>query len=727
MRYFTTFWVGALLVCSAAAQVPVATAVQIAKAEDSRTYDAKLEALMANPNADTRKRAALAAGRIGDKAAVGVLAGLVDKDLSDDVRVMAMFAIGEIESIDGAAAVVGVLDDVKASASLRARAIEAAGKIAAANVAHDDAKQLGMAIISALRAEDKRASPYENVVRLGLTALLRAKPPGADDTAKPFLKHPSSAVVADALNTLGRLRSREVNIEARQLLKNSGDPLVRAGAARVLGAAEARAMVPELLAAATGDADPRVRVTAIRALSGNRDQATAERLIEYGVKLVTEMEKRPKRAAGLPVEKSELLEIAAAIGRMLPNSEHGEALLFLSKFRAKDALVSAEAEVARAQIDPRRYAQSDIAKEGGYANWKMASAYAQGMAVVASGRDEKLKLEAGEKLRSFVAGMGAGVKPRDQAKFMMAMPDLTRAMAAFKPDNLDEILRGQLNNEDVILRAAAAELLSERPRTDDNFNALKNAFIMARLKDNRENDAKLAIMDALVKLDKKAASGSLLMALDDPDYIVRKKAFEVLSDTALQKDMPGIPAMLESARERNKHRVLPYSVINGSRLGQVINTDVDYRRALSRKNGSVKAVLTTAKGAFTIEFFPEEAPLTVDNFIRLARVGYFNGLEVHRVVPNFVMQDGDPRGDGSGGPGFSIRCEINMREYTRGAVGMALSGKDTGGSQWFVTHSPQPHLNGGYTVFGQVGEADMKVVDSIVRGDKILTVRIVGK
>jgi cyclophilin family peptidyl-prolyl cis-trans isomerase len=250
---------------------------------------------------------------------------------------------------------------------------------------------------------------------------------------------------------------------------------------------------------------------------------------------------------------------------------------------------------------------------------------------------------------------------------------------------------------------------------------------MARLKDNRENDAKLAIMDALVKLDKKAASGSLLMALDDPDYIVRKKAFEILADAVLQKEMPGIPAMLDSARQSNKHRVVPYSAISGTRLGQVINTDVDYRRALSRKNGSVKAVLTTAKGAFTIEFFPEDAPLTVDNFIRLARVGYFNGLEVHRVVPNFVMQDGDPRGDGSGGPGFSIRCEINMREYTRGAMGMALSGKDTGGSQWFVTHSPQPHLDGGYTVFGQVSEADMKVVDSIVRGDKILTVRIVGK
>ena len=89
------------------------------------------------------------------------------------------------------------------------------------------------------------------------------------------------------------------------------------------------------------------------------------------------------------------------------------------------------------------------------------------------------------------------------------------------------------------------------------------------------------------------------------------------------------------------------------------------------------------------------------------------------------MQDGDPRGDGNGGPGWEIRCELNMLSFDRGAVGMALSGKDTGGSQWFVDHSPQPHLDGGYTVFGSVNETDMKIVDQIARGDKILSVKII--
>ncbi len=87
-------------------------------------------------------------------------------------------------------------------------------------------------------------------------------------------------------------------------------------------------------------------------------------------------------------------------------------------------------------------------------------------------------------------------------------------------------------------------------------------------------------------------------------------------------------------------------------------------------------------------------------------------------MPNFVAQGGDPRGDGNGGPGYQIRCEINMRPYVRGSVGMARSGKDTGGSQFFICHSPQPHLDGGYTVFGQVIDG-IDVVDKIVRGDLI--------
>lgn len=111
------------------------------------------------------------------------------------------------------------------------------------------------------------------------------------------------------------------------------------------------------------------------------------------------------------------------------------------------------------------------------------------------------------------------------------------------------------------------------------------------------------------------------------------------------------------------------------------------------------------------------------NFLALARKKYFDGVPIHRVVPNFVVQDGDPTGTGNGGPGYEIRDEINPVAYGRGTVGMALSGPDTGGSQWFVTHAPQPHLDGIYTVFGQVA-AGQEVVDRIEQGDRILRITV---
>ena len=124
-----------------------------------------------------------------------------------------------------------------------------------------------------------------------------------------------------------------------------------------------------------------------------------------------------------------------------------------------------------------------------------------------------------------------------------------------------------------------------------------------------------------------------------------------------------------------------------------------------------------------LELFAEAAPITVDNFVSLARRGYFDGRAWHRVVPNFVIQAGDPRGDGNGGPGYAIRDELNPHRYGRGTLGMALSGPNTGGSQFFVTHSAQPHLDGGYTVFGRLRSGG-EVLDRIVQGDRIVRITI---
>jgi cyclophilin family peptidyl-prolyl cis-trans isomerase len=134
-----------------------------------------------------------------------------------------------------------------------------------------------------------------------------------------------------------------------------------------------------------------------------------------------------------------------------------------------------------------------------------------------------------------------------------------------------------------------------------------------------------------------------------------------------------------------------------------------------------RATIQTVRGPIVLELFGDAAPITAWNFLSLARSGYYRNTKFHRVVPNFVAQDGDPRDDGNGGPGYAIRDEMNPNRYERGALGMALSGPDTGGSQYFITHSPQPHLDGHYTVFGKVVRG-YDVLDRIVQGDRIIRI-----
>jgi cyclophilin family peptidyl-prolyl cis-trans isomerase/HEAT repeat protein len=137
---------------------------------------------------------------------------------------------------------------------------------------------------------------------------------------------------------------------------------------------------------------------------------------------------------------------------------------------------------------------------------------------------------------------------------------------------------------------------------------------------------------------------------------------------------------------------------------------------------SARVRIVTTQGTLHATLFPEAAPSTVRNFLGLVRKKFFDGLSWHRVVPGFVSQGGDPQGDGSGGPGWTIPCEINPHRYDEGTLGMALSGRDTGGSQWFITHTPQPHLDGRYTVFGQLTDG-LDVVIKLVEGDRIVEVR----
>jgi cyclophilin family peptidyl-prolyl cis-trans isomerase/HEAT repeat protein len=739
--------------------IPIKILLQIIRAEDERHWDNTLPVLLLDKDPKIRKRAALAMGRIGDERALPALIEVLKTEPDNDDAQMIAFAIGEIESPDGAAVLIEILDDTKQPGGVRARAVEALGKIGGALLSNANASadrgnlpkpedkplaKIRTVILETLKFEaGRRSAPDRETILLGLTAVLRTRPEGAGPIVVRFLGYSDPRIVADALNALARLRLKDGNEQVRQLLGN-GDPIVRANAARVLGATEDKQAFDALLARALNDYDPRVRVSAIRALGSLKDAKSAQPLMSRTENLLLNF-RNGGNTGNRRAAKNELLEIVTTLGRILQNSNNAEAIDLLKRFRIFDQLQSPETEIAFARIAPEKYLASEpfvgtneqIAKlfPRLEKSWRASNTLAQGLAEFANLPPEK-------KLRSMALMNFALMieQPYSQDRTIVtAIPSYLRAYAAFKNEvDRPEVLSPNNPNEDVVsrtlrayvtyrqnraadagfigwredyrafgyndvfVRATAAELLGEQPAGKENAEALATALSQALHFDTQSNEAVLAILGALAKQKSKEANDAIKTALDSSDHLIRRRAVALLKANG----------------------VGDFS----NRIGTVKtrNTEADYRRAIGRIGKQVTATVVTSKGSFTIEFQQEVAPLTVDNFVQLARKGYFNGITFHRVVPNFVIQGGDPRGDGNGGPGYSIRCEINEVPYERAAVGMALSGKDTGGSQWFVTHAPQPHLDGGYTVFGHVIRG-MEVVDSVARGDTIRRVTIIER
>jgi cyclophilin family peptidyl-prolyl cis-trans isomerase len=281
------------------------------------------------------------------------------------------------------------------------------------------------------------------------------------------------------------------------------------------------------------------------------------------------------------------------------------------------------------------------------------------------------------------------------------IPFALAALVKMKAPTAPALLVERLKSEDPVVRAAAAEGLGEL-KPANGAAALEEAYRFGQR--DGAYGARAAALAAIAKYPAATAAPVLRSAFADKDWAVRVRAVMLL------KQIDPAAAAGADAQIRPAPTTLAPDAYATIRIG---NPPV-----------STQVFLETDRGTIQIELAVLDAPLTVENFVKLAQKGFFNGLSVHRVVPNFVMQDGDPRGDGEGGPGFSIRDELNERPYLRGAVGMALDPwPDTGGSQYFITHSPQPHLDGKYTVFGRV-IAGMDVVDKIQQWDVIRQVRV---
>jgi cyclophilin family peptidyl-prolyl cis-trans isomerase/HEAT repeat protein len=272
------------------------------------------------------------------------------------------------------------------------------------------------------------------------------------------------------------------------------------------------------------------------------------------------------------------------------------------------------------------------------------------------------------------------------------------ALAGIADDKVDaevETITKLLDDPDVIVRANAI----------DRYAKLKSrdvATLMAaeeRARKDAMNDARVSAISSLGDIDYPDREKFLRTLLTDRDPVVRRIAAD----------------LIEEKLKKNRPQFTPLAVER---------TADEYAQIVAWSHQPHTASIHMPRGTIEMQLLSQEAPLTTWNFAQLAKKHYFDNTSFMRVVPNFVIQGGDPRNDMNGGPGYAIRDEINLQKYTRGAVGMALSGPDTGGSQFFITHSPQPHLDGGYTIFGRVYEGMSGVVDQAERGDRVDTIVI---
>jgi cyclophilin family peptidyl-prolyl cis-trans isomerase len=294
--------------------------------------------------------------------------------------------------------------------------------------------------------------------------------------------------------------------------------------------------------------------------------------------------------------------------------------------------------------------------------------------------------------------LARGAAPNAERAELLAVPAVLRALARAKDPALQDLARPWFASKDGVVLRALADIYAPQAGTPAPWRPIIQAY--SGIASEQDPETKIALLNRLEGwLDAGEVKSFLRQALQDRVRQARARAALLL----MRAGEPGVP------------------VDPGPSAPSM--TDLTYMLVASARQDRTIAILETDRGRIEIELFREDAPLTVENFVNLARSGYFNGRSFMRVVPYFVVQGGDPRDDQEGGPGYAIRCEINMRPFERGSVGMALAGKDTGGSQFFITLSPQPHLDGGYTCFGRV-ISGMEAADRMTPGDRILRVTI---
>lgn len=551
--------------------------------------------------------------------------------------------------------------------------------------------EIGAPARAAIAAGLKGERDHDTAIQL-LLAAAKLRPVPLSDI-EPYLRERHPSVVWAAAYAIARTRApagvrdlidleaspalsarpqnldRSVEMSAPYTDSLSGNQRARAEIARGLAkSAAGDSLGPKaftVLSRLVGDVDPRVRINAVRSLGTYGPIAKAALIY-----------------AARDHDPNVRIAAAQSFGTVLsPAAAELQAL-----WAADTSLVyrsSLLASAVRAGLRPAELAQWAVSRD-----WRLRAA-------VASAAGDTLD-------RAFAMSRAATLtRDPDPRVREAAYAALTPPASLPLEDTVHALFINGLRDPDFYVRAIVIGALADRPSAADLSPVLASYNQAGR---DSANDARLAAIQYVGALWKKDSSSL------NATWLSHLAQTPVPADPLERAAGKGIPvwskwgSVAATAKPLGWYESVVRAIVMPAYIGKTLN-----------------ATINTERGPIRIELFGMDAPITVWNFLSLARSGYYRNTRFHRVVPNFVAQDGDPRDDGNGSPGYAIRDEMNRRRYERGAVGMALSGPDTGGSQYFITHSPQPHLDGHYTVFGRVvGGYD--ILDKIVQGDLITRV-----
>jgi len=649
-------------------------AVAILRLEDRREAT-PLIPFLTSADPTVRARAIVAAGRIGDPMFIPPLGRILSRDPNATVRANAAFALGMLNDTTAAGPIVSVLRGRgERAAGVRARCVEALGKrrvpktAALCSVALTDSseevREAACLAVWQLRAPDA----WPALVRIA-----------TDASSAPALRWKSCyalmrMVGAPAAGKTPIPGGTNLPPDARarirtvfSFLMHDRDPLTRIPAVRGLAAFD-DSSAAMLLRAALRDPDWRVRVEALRATT-----------------------LRPDDLRPLFDDPNPNVRLAAfeALGRLGTDAEARRVLRAGAPKLAREREVAARALAARVR-ENRTAIDSLAASLLGDPGWQLRAAAADVLTSTPEPPDSAgirlLERIVNDDPRVAKTGIGPLLSMRaGQAKAAARLAAIRSDLERFL-EARDSVMRS------IALESASAALGDSLPDAveDEWLSIVRKAWDGARA--DSANDVALSVVSVLEAHATRPGAAAILNEIaTGRDYIARREACRALGAGKAEPVETGLSVE-------------------------------DYEAVLQWAAADHEVTIRTGGGVIRIRLFSRDAPLTCWSFTRLAERGFFDRGTWHRIVPDFVVQDGCPSGDGNGGPGYTIRDELNEHPYATGAVGMALSGRDTGGSQFFITVSPQPHLDGRYTVFGEVVEG-MDLVDRLVQYDPIEQIR----